>query len=215
MGIFLKKHLDDNILLGIWEITESVDFFLSSLNLNEKEQALFNNMKHDLRRSHWLSYRLLIREILENPHLETEIHYDNNGKPFFTSLKNHLSISHSGIFSSCILSQTKKVGIDIEKISSKILKIEHKFLSEEEIKTTEGINKIEFLTILWGAKEALFKSYGKGELSFIDNLKIEPFDYSLKGETSGYVIVEDKIYKHQIFFEKINDYMFVYSIEVS
>jgi phosphopantetheinyl transferase len=214
MGVFIKRHVDENIQIGVWEITEPVDFFLSNLNLNKKEQALFNNMKHDLRKNHWLSYRLLIKEILENAHINSEIHYDENGKPFFTSLKNHLSITHSGIFSACILSEHKKVGIDVEKISSKILKIEHKFLSEKEINTTEGIHKNEILTILWGAKEALYKSYGKGELSFIDNLKIEPFEYSPKGETKGSVIIDGEVYYHQIFFEKLNDYMLVYSIEV-
>ncbi|NVO03097.1 MAG: 4'-phosphopantetheinyl transferase superfamily protein [Bacteroidetes bacterium] len=214
MGVFLKRHIDENILIGVWEITEPVDFFLSNLTLNEKEQKLFNNMKHDLRRTHWLSYRLLIKEIFESPDIETEIHYDNNGKPFFTTLKHHLSISHSGIFSACILSQKKKVGIDVEKISAKLLKIEHKFLGENEIIFTEGIHKIELLTILWGAKEALYKSYGKGELSFIDNLKLEEFDYCEKGETKGFVIVDDEVFEHQVFFEKIDDYFLVYSIEI-
>ncbi|MBQ0741343.1 4'-phosphopantetheinyl transferase superfamily protein, partial [Aquimarina celericrescens] len=78
----------------------------------------------------------------------------------------HISITHSFEFTGVIVSD-KKVGIDIEKQREKIKLIAPKFTPIEEYKALgDGEDLIRKLTIVWGAKESLYKLYGKRGLLF-------------------------------------------------
>jgi phosphopantetheine--protein transferase-like protein len=63
------------------------------------------------------------------------------------------------------------VGIDIEKIHDRILKIKDRFLSEKEIKEVCS-GEIEKMTLCWSAKEAIFKKYGGETVFFKDKIEI-------------------------------------------
>lgn len=94
-------------------------------------------------------------------------------KPFLEDEAYHFSISHCGDYAAAIVSKEKRVGIDIEIITSKVERIKHKFLSEEEMVVA---NKTwlrtydELLTLLWSCKEAVFKWYGLGEVDFKEHM---------------------------------------------
>ena len=89
----------------------------------------------------------------------------------------HFSISHCGDFAAAIVSDNAAVGIDVETISSKILNVKQRFLSEPELQLVEKI-KSQFaeeaiITLFWSAKECVFKWYGKGHLSFKNNMRLK------------------------------------------
>lgn len=81
------------------------------------------------------------------------------GKPYIKNLPVYFSISHSGDFAVCAVSN-EEIGIDIEQIRQVHPRIHEKFCTESEaeyIRTTEnGIFKI------WTLKEAYFKCIGTG-----------------------------------------------------
>lgn len=64
------------------------------------------------------------------------------------------------------------MGLDIERVRSKISKIAHKFLSCEEMKSFHVDSDYD-LTLAWTAKEVLYKLSRKKGLSFKRDLKIE------------------------------------------
>ena len=129
-------------------------------------------------------------------------------KPYLPDEQYHFSISHCGDFAAAIVSSNKRVGVDIEIISERIHKISSKFLNDSELNylgkedklflkqwNETGKVKTEFLTLIWNAKEAIFKWYGDGgidfseqillndDLSFLDNdWMIMPFLFSKTGE---------------------------------
>ncbi|HNW98302.1 MAG TPA: 4'-phosphopantetheinyl transferase superfamily protein [Bacteroidales bacterium] len=210
MGILFTRNIN-NATVGLWEITESVDVLFSKIKLNNEENELYNSFKNDTRKLHWLSYRNLLMELI-TPEEYSHVIYDDNGKPYLADNSHHLSVSHSGKFSAAVISKTKSVGIDIEIIHPKIEKVIHKYLSDEEIKNIGTTSRFEKLYIYWSAKESLYKLYGKRNLLFQENILIKPFIYSEKGEITGSIITEKMNQDFKLFYEKIHDYILVYTL---
>ena len=90
-------------------------------------------------------------------------------KPFLANEEYHFSISHCGDYAAAIVSKTARVGIDIEIPTPKMEKIAHKFLNEDE-KASFGMTDIRQLTLLWSAKESVFKWYGNGQVDFSEHI---------------------------------------------
>src|SRR6201999_144711 len=106
-------------------------------------------------------------------------------QPFLAGHRFHFSISHCGSYAAAIVSSNSRVGVDIELITPRIEIVAHKFLSEEESHFfnedytlfleqwgLRGRVYQEFLTLIWSAKEALFKWYGRGELDFKRDMQV-------------------------------------------
>ena len=105
-----------------------------------------------------------------------EILIADTRKPFLPNEQYHFSISHSVNYAAAIVSSTYRVGIDIEMISEKVERIAHKFIHEEEMKFLMNgewsmVNR-ELLTMLWSAKESLFKWYSLGEVDFQEHMQL-------------------------------------------
>ena len=50
-------------------------------------------------------------------------------------------------------------------------------MSDQEFASLDTNSPIDHLHIYWGAKEAIFKAYGKKELAFKEHIHIETFAY--------------------------------------
>jgi 4'-phosphopantetheinyl transferase len=207
MGIYLLKKLEDNSILGIWEIDDSVDVLYNQLNLDTAEQKTYNNFRTNQRRLHWLSYRVMIRQVLSNK--IKSIGYDINGKPYLKNSSNHISVSHSGKFSALIYGKNP-VGIDIEHVRPKIIPISDKFMSDKEMEQLDKRYLTEQLFIYWGAKEALYKLYGSRNLIFKENILIEGFSYKPKDTINGSIITSGIEKKYSLHYEYIEEYALVY-----
>ena len=75
------------------------------------------------------------------------------------------------------MSSDHRVGIDIEIPSIKTEKIKHKFLNENEQLTfslTSADPKL--TTVLWSAKESVFKWYGHGSVDFRKHIQLTGLD---------------------------------------
>ena len=212
MGIILKRTLNDSSIIGVWEITESVEALLSQLKLNDEEKERFDSFKNDLRKLHWLSYRNLLKELV-SPEEYSHVVYDECGKPYPENNLYFLSVAHSGKFSAAIVSKNKQVGIDIELIHPRIEKIISKFLTDTELNQITGSDRLEQLFVCWCAKEALYKLYGKKELDFKENMYLLPFTFSDKGVLNAIINTEEINKTFVLNFEKIEDYLMVYVTE--
>jgi 4'-phosphopantetheinyl transferase EntD len=133
------------------------------------------------------------------------VYYDEFGKPHLKDGK-YISITHSFIYSAVIISDTNVVGIDIEKQRDKIVKIAQKFTFIEEYKTIANHDAlVRKLTIVWGAKESLYKIYGKKKLLFKDHIYIEDFLFA-NGKTTGTIQYKDNFTKYAIPFLEFDEY---------
>lgn len=211
MSLFLKR-VNRDAAIGVWEIKETVEELYDQVTLSDQERHYFSLLKSPLRQQHWLSYRLILPFLVREGEMST-IEYDEYGKPHLNNGVRHISVAHSGKFSALIASPSKNVGIDIELMHPKIFKVSHKFLNDQELSQVFSKNAMESLYLIWGAKEALYKLYGKRDLMFREHIRIFPFQFEGKGCIFGEIghVGQQKTYS--IHYERIEDYLLVYTID--
>jgi 4'-phosphopantetheinyl transferase len=102
------------------------------------------------------------------------LEYTATNKPFLAGENLHISISHSHDKLAIIVNLNQRTGIDVELIRDKVLNVQHKFLCPEELEF--AASDVLKLTVLWAAKESIYKAYGLKEVDLKKDIRIEPFD---------------------------------------
>jgi len=211
MPLHTHKDLNEHSRLVIWEIEESVDWFLSQLLLDDEEQKKYQDFRTDQRRAHWLAYRYILKNIVGKGS-DIRVRYDVNNKPFIDLSGDHISVSHSGKYATVIISRESPVGVDVEQISKRLHKVADKFLSNEE--TGRDIDSMSTgdLCLHWCAKEALYKLYGERKLDFREHMKVVDPPESLEGVFKGVILSAGVEHHYELKSEKLDDYCLVYAI---
>lgn len=189
----------------VWKIEETIADFRNNIYLNERSISRIDKMKSELHQRGFLSVRYLLKEA---GYSDNELFYTEDGKPHLKD-GNHISITHSYTFSAIVVSATQ-VGIDMEMNREKIKRIAHKFVDIENDFLQEE-NLIEQLTVIWGAKESLYKIHPDGGLLFRQHLPIEAFKLSDKS-TKGWIKKDNYYENYDIHFEQIENFTLVYAM---
>ncbi len=210
----LLEHtvLDNKTEIGVWKLEEDSDFFLSQIELSATEKEYFKTLKGK-RPLEYLCSRFLLHKMTGRD-VRAVCVKDDAGKPFLKDSKYSISFSHSHELVAVIASP-KVVGIDIQKIVPKIERIANKFLNVHELDGIPPGNRIQELHYFWGAKECLYKAYGRKKVEFKSELLVEaPIITEGIFSSEGYVLKENfpKIFnlKGRIIME---DYLLVTAIE--
>ena len=203
-----ESYIGNTTLYGLWEIKETSAELEQRIVLTPLERQMLDSFKNETRRQHWLSYRLLIRELL-GMH-EVDVRYKDSGKPYMNEPRGHLSVSHSGSYSAVIYSPSLRVGIDIERIHEKILRVAHKFVSEKDAAFIAPLFRMQQLVVIWAAKEALYKLIGDTGVDFREHLTVQPFSYAEQGILKAQSTVKGKQESFEMNYEQIDDYIMVY-----
>lgn len=178
MPLIYQHNINRDTKLGIWRIEEPESFFLEKVPVKR-------DVSHPYKRLQHLAGRYLLPYLFEDFPLE-EIRIADTRKPFLADEKYHFSISHCAQYAAAIVSRKRRVGVDIELITPRIGNIAKKFLTEDESHYfneeyaqfleqwgLKGRVHQEFLTLIWSAKEAIFKWYGLGELDFKQHMRLD------------------------------------------
>ena len=194
---------------GIWRIEEVEAYFLNAMEYSNEEYLELGRIKGK-RRLEWLAVRYLVH-FMSGRKQRAAMQKEESGKPFLPNSTYHISISHSDGLVAAIASR-HVVGIDIQRIIPKIKRIAYKFLSEAELDSLRPDHELGQLHLYWGAKECLYKAYGKKKLEFKSNLKIDPvFEVQKKGYLTGSIQKNDQNDAFEIWYEWIDDYMLVWA----
>ena len=211
MPLKLKIAVDENTTVLVWNLSEDIGYYIEELALSPLAQKSLEDMSKK-RRIEWLSTRYLLKLVLKEFELE-QFKKDEYGKPYIDRTDSFISISHSHDYASIIVSD-KVVGIDIQKLHQNIERISHKFISDEEIIYTHNEDKILHMHINWGAKESMYKGYGKKQLGFIKHMSILPYDLSPGTTSFSGIVSKDEITEHyKLFTKTIDEYVLVYAIQ--
>lgn len=199
MPLFQTIQHDETTKILIWEITESFEELLEKVVLKEKTQLRLNGMKSQMHQRAFLSVRMLIQEM---GFTDKDLHYDEFGKPYF-DCHNYISITHSHHFAAIIISH-ETVGIDMELQREKILRIADKFVDTEFDYLNPNVLEeyIKKLTVVWGAKEAIFKIRNEKGISFKDHIKVGDFSLDKK-QTQASLHFDDLIKDFNVYYEEI------------
>jgi phosphopantetheinyl transferase (holo-ACP synthase) len=108
------------------------------------------------------------------------------------------------------------VGVDIQVMHEKIHRIAPKFVNRTEFEGIDAVHEKEQLHLIWGAKECMYKAYGKRELRFREHMQLHGVDaYSGEGKMTGMLTKNEVTFKYLIRYRKIGDAMFVLATEDS
>lgn len=219
MPIFFQQELNADTRLAIWKIEEEEGFFLRRVPLQRE-------ITHPHKRLQHLAGRYLLKQLF--PDFPTElIRIADTRKPFLEDEAYHFSISHCLDYAAVAVSRTGRPGVDIELASPKVERIRHKFVSPEEEAVLrrclapqpvgagadaglpgkgEEFGPESQATLLWSAKEAVFKWYGLGGVDFRAHIQLK--DISRAGEHFSSLVLfkknEDRFLDlHSHFFEEL------------
>ncbi|MGS2741463.1 4'-phosphopantetheinyl transferase family protein [Sinomicrobium sp. M5D2P17] len=205
MPLYKTIAVNANTTIRIWKIEESYEELLQNINPTQKCLQRVDSMKSDIHRRGFLS----VRQLLKEAGYEAEaLFYDENGKPHLKDGK-YISITHSFEFSAVIISDFP-VGIDIEKQREKITIIADKFVDYEfgYLSDKELVRK---LTIIWCAKESLYKVFAVRGISFKDHTKVIPFVLE-EGKTAAWIHYEGQIRKYRVPFLEFEGFSCAYAL---
>jgi phosphopantetheinyl transferase len=113
-----------------------------------------------------LACRAALAKLLDTNKIS--ITYSETGQPKMEG--RHISFSHTKNSVAVALANIP-VGIDIEELSPRILRLYSRFMSEEEISDCD-LNNLQELYYYWCAKEAMYKWFANKKLDFIEDLKV-------------------------------------------
>ena len=189
MPLLLKKEENNNTIL-VWEISEPLEKLISLTSNTD-----CSHLKSDKRKKEFLACRILLNHFDEN----LKISYSENGSP---NLNNHqyISISHSEDLV-CIIISEKEIGVDIEQISDKSLRLKEKFINSHHTK----LNK-EKSTLIWCIKEAVFKFHKIGDVDFKKDILVPEFIL----EESGEIDIRFKTNTLKSYYFKVKDFYLAY-----
>ena len=174
MPLYKTIHVNDFTKVLIWKIQETIEDLTLGIELTENSQSRLTSMKSVLHQQGFMSIRHLLQQV---GYADADVYYDEFGKPHLKD-GSYISITHSFTFTAIIISKKQPVGIDVEKQRDKIVKIAHKFTPIEEYYTlTSEEARVRKLTIVWGAKESLYKLYSQEGLSFLKHIDVADFDF--------------------------------------
>ena len=164
MALIDHTQLFNRFELLIWEINDTDKIEVSNLPNNILKKIDSN--KSQLKKNQILA----VHKILNHRNIQShDLFYNSYGAPI---LKNglNISITHSKLFIAVCLSK-EKIGVDLEIINEKIFKVADKFINHLEKKLTEK-NNLGRLTQLWTIKEAAYKYFSVGKLSFKSDILV-------------------------------------------
>jgi 4'-phosphopantetheinyl transferase len=212
MPIIHHRHIKPLGEVGIWEIQETEEELRQALDLSREEDEQIQEMISK-RRVEWLAGRQLLHE-MSGRKIRGTCLKDEYGKPHLLNSTYHISISHSRQLVA-VAAAPEPVGVDIQILVEKIDRLAYKFVREEEEAVILPETRIEHLHVYWGAKEALYKAYGRKRLDFREHLIVEPFLYREEGGlTTAWVIKEDFKAYFQVWYERWKEYVLVYALEI-
>ena len=200
---FLKEFIiNEKTKIKLWKVILGE---LVPEELNNDEIKLFKLKKSNILREQFLATRKILA--LENS--DYIITYDPDGKPSLNSEFN-ISISHSHEIAALVLSNNRKIGLDVQLKESKILNIQNKFLNKFEKLNIEDDPSIDILTMLWTSKESIYKAVGLKGISFSKNIKIDKVIEKDKTGKGYYINGTEKV-KFDLKFYYLDEYIMCYA----
>ncbi|MFO7864498.1 MAG: 4'-phosphopantetheinyl transferase superfamily protein [Salinivirgaceae bacterium] len=153
--------------IQFWDLNEKHTELESMLSLSKAEQECYNKITNAKRKSEFLAARILQRKVLPNNHVS----YLDTGAPVMEKNETHISIAHSNQ-TVCFMHSAYRCGVDVETIASRALRVAKRFLNNQEFKFIGEEFPARDATLLWSAKESLYKMLGQMGIDFASQLII-------------------------------------------
>ena len=188
MALYLKKKLENEATIAVWQITESEAELreLSATPSDEMEEISF--IQSESQRKQRLAVRALLNTLFDE---KVYLSHHDNGKPYLENNPINISITHTEKYVAVILHEDEDCGIDVESLDRDFSAVEKQALSEDEIEDLDDDKRNEQLAIYWCAKEAVFKLLSRYSVDFAEQIEIERFRPRGEGELEATFVDKD------------------------
>lgn len=154
------------------------EYYADKVTAEDRQSAL--RFSNKVRRSAFLAWRAVVRRQVG----DKEISYDSVGAPVVEDSEIHIGVSHTLGIVAVILSN-HKCAIDIEPADRDCSMAASRFVSQQE-RELQGSYSQSFDTMMWCAKEVLYKMSGRKELDLLRDMRISSTDI-LNGTMTGFI----------------------------
>ena len=177
---FKKRIKAFECTIIIWEIKETIEELRELLNDKTIETLIKNKYSNEKRQREQLIVHVILKRIFGEG---IRVMHRASGAPYLkyfdgTEEDSQISISHSDKSVAVAISDYP-VGIDIEKIERNQLELIDKYTTPEEKEWINSFEKEEdkrfISSVVWSAKEAMYKLADIEGLSFVEDIKVRPF----------------------------------------
>lgn len=212
LPIVLNKEVNDNARLIVFNYRNVTEEELRPYTrLNPEEEAIISKFTNTNRRKEWVAIRYFLQNVLE--YKDCNIVYNESGAPKLQNPDLNISLSHSSGLAAIILSDSFKLGVDIEVKSNKALRTQSKYLSEAEMGFLDKKNRGTHALVCWSAKESAYKLLDRKGVQFIDNMRVKPFRLNNEGIVTVKLFYEDGLREYNINYERDAEYVLTYAVE--
>lgn len=199
---------EGGIQLALWKITETADFF------NQKISYRSPASNPDVI-TQQLASRFLLNELSPDFSFD-DIVLNDSGKPVFPGQEKYFSLSHTKGYAAVIINEHKPVGIDIELISDRVMKVEHKFLNDRErslLSRFDSKARVKYATLCWSIKETVYKCWGEGGVDFSSHINILDITDADQGIAEVHFLKNG--FHHQVSYMLFGDLWLTYMVDIS
>lgn len=171
MPLIRKQKTDDTTWLALWQMSESLE------QLPEPAQVDLSAFTSLRRRKEKLTEYLLLKELTGDDSLV--IRHNDDGAPFVDGY--YISLSHTEGWAVMMLSESHRVGVDIEYVSERVNRVASRFIRADEQQATLAERLVN-----WCTKEAVYKFFTEQHLEF-QEIRLQPYTQVVAGD----VVVEN------------------------
>ena len=177
------------------------------------------------RQAQWLAGRVLVQHLLAAAgYPPAPLRNDAaTGRPYLlgSALGPTVSLSHAGTWVAALLAPPgTAAGLDVEAVRPKAARVAAKFLNEPELAAAaqalgQGAAPAPLYSLLWSAKETLFKLGGRAGIIFRENLLLDlpPAPWPPAGTLPARLQLAGQQTRHQIcYFEPAPGYVLTYCV---
>ena len=207
-----RKYSEESSTIAIWKVEESVDELRALLSNFSFYEEGYARISSDKRKLEWLAVRVLLKELCGE---EKEIAYHPSGKPYLADGDAFISISHTQGYVAVAYSKCHEVAVDIEQYGTRVKRVAHKFIREDEQVSIQTENEIYAMLLHWSAKETMFKLMDESGVDFREHLHIHPFVPSSEGVMEAEEYLTDRNQHFQISYLTHPEYVLTYTIKLS
>jgi phosphopantetheinyl transferase len=177
--VLYERHDEPDSTILLWRASESTEELLKRLQPDNALLSEYQSIRLEKRKREWLVSRILLQLCKPQARLENL----PNGKPVLD--RGYCSFSHCAEYGGLILSD-HAVGLDIQGIDERLMRIAPRYCNPTEIEfANKNAFAVEIFTILWSAKEAIFKYFGENVV-FSEDIVIRPFHKDQEFLTANY-----------------------------
>ncbi|MGI4835582.1 MAG: 4'-phosphopantetheinyl transferase family protein [Janthinobacterium lividum] len=224
MPLHSLQPLPGGAWLGRWHLLEAPTALWPLLADSPAYAPLLPARTAGPRQAQWLAGRVLLQHLLAAAgYPAAPLRNEASGRPFLlgAALGPTVSLSHAGAWVVALLGPPgTAAGLDVEAVRPKAQRIAPKFLTDAEQAASQQVIALgaapeALYTLLWSAKETLFKLSGRVGIIFRQNLLLDlpPAPWPAAGTLPARLHLAEQQTRHQIcYFEPAAGYVLTYCV---